>query len=92
VGGLPKPEVQHEVRYRGRIVARLDLAYPGPRLGVEYDGDQHRDRANFRNDLRRGNELQTCGWTVLRFVAADLHDREKVVATVRAALARGSPR
>ena len=86
-GGLPRPVSQYEVRDRGnRVIARLDLAYPGHRLGVEYDGDHHRSRAGFRNDLRRLNELRACGWTVLRFTAADLHRPERVVATVSAAL------
>lgn len=54
VGGLPRPRAQHEVRdAAGRFVARLDLAYPKWRLGIEYDGDQHRDRAAFRADLTR---------------------------------------
>jgi very-short-patch-repair endonuclease len=86
-GGLPRPVSQFEVRDRAnRFVARLDLAYPGHRLGVEYDGDQHRTRAGFRNDLRRLNELRACGWTVLRFTATDLHDPDRVVAMVKAAL------
>jgi hypothetical protein len=86
-GGLPWPQAQFEVRdSANRLVARLDLAYPGHKLGVEYDGDHHRTRTGFRNDVRRLNDLRTCGWTVLRFVAADLHAPESVVATVRAAL------
>ena len=90
-GGLPWPQAQFEVREgANRFVARLDLAYPEHKLGVEYDGDQHRTRAGFRNDVRRLNDLRTCGWTVLRFVAADLHAPEKVVATVRAAIGSGT--
>jgi hypothetical protein len=34
-------------------VARLDLAYPKRRVGIEYDGDHHRDRATFRHDAVR---------------------------------------
>jgi hypothetical protein len=85
-GGLPWPRTQYEVHDNGRFVARLDLAYPRHRLGVEYDGDHHRTRTAFRNDLRRLNDLRTCGWTVLRFAAADLHRPRQVVATVRKAL------
>jgi hypothetical protein len=86
-GDLPWPVTQYEVRDRGnRFVARLDLAYPGRKLGVEYDGDHHRSRVTFRNDLRRLNDLRACGWTVLRFAAADLYDPGRIVATVRAAL------
>lgn len=91
-GGLPRPAVQHEVRRGGRVVARLDLAYPGHRLGVEYDGDHHRGRGVYRNDLRRLNDLRTCGWTVLRFTAGDLRSPGRVVATVREVLGTASPR
>jgi hypothetical protein len=87
-GGLPRPVTQHVVvDDGGRFVARLDLAYAGRRLGIEYDGDHHRDRAAFRRDLRRQNALRACGWTVLRFTAADIYGNpDAVVATVRAAL------
>ena len=88
-GDLPWPVPQFEVRDgTNRFVARLDLAFPGYRLGVEYDGDHHRSRAGFRNDLRRLNELRACGWTVIGFATADLYNPERIVATVRAALGR----
>jgi hypothetical protein len=88
LAGLPCPILQHEVYDRhGRFVARLDLAYRGHRLGVEYDGDHHRDRATFGRDAVRLNALRAVGWTVLRFTADDvLRHPERVVAQVRAAL------
>lgn len=58
-GDLPWPVTQYEVFDAGRFVARLDLAYPDRRLGVEYDGDQHRSTVAFRNDVRRLNALRT---------------------------------
>lgn len=81
-GGLPWPVTQHEVHDGKRFVARLDLAYPEQKVGIEYDGDHHRSRAVFRNDVRRLNDLRACGWTVLRFTAADLYDRRKIVSMV----------
>jgi hypothetical protein len=90
-GGLPRPVTQYEVRApNGMFVARLDLAYPQHKLGVEYEGDHHRGRGAYQSDLRRINNLRTCGWTVLRFVAADLWDHVKLVATVRSALRGGA--
>jgi hypothetical protein len=88
-GGLPRPECQYAVHdASGVFVARLDLAYPAHRLGIEYEGDHHRSRAAFQRDLRRINNLRACGWTVLRFAARDIYgDRARIVATVRAALA-----
>jgi hypothetical protein len=85
-GGMPRPVTQFAVYDDDRFVARLDLAYPRRRLGVEYDGDQHRSRAVFREDVRRLNDLRACGWTVLRFTAADLHRPAAVVGVVERAL------
>ena len=84
-GGLPWPVTQYPVHdARGLFVARLDLAYPGHKLGVEYDGDHHRDREQFQRDLRRINALHACGWTVLRFAAADIfRNPHRVVELVR---------
>jgi len=86
-GGLPRPVTQYEVRTAsGLFVARLDLAYPEHKLGVEYEGDHHRGRGAFQADLRRMNALRACGWTVLRFAARDLREPARLIATVKAAL------
>jgi hypothetical protein len=88
LAGLPEPVVQYEVRDgRGHFVARLDLAYPQQMVGLEYDGDHHRERATFRHDAVRLNRLRLLGWTVLRFTADDvLHNSDRMLAQVRAAL------
>lgn len=90
VGGrLPRPVTQYVVHDDdGRFVARLDLAYPHRKLGIEYDGDQHRSREAFRNDARRLNDLRACGWTVLRFVAADMYQPRNIRDVVAQALVR----
>jgi hypothetical protein len=89
LAGLPAPAEQYEVFDDGVFVARLDLAYPGCRLGIEYDGDHHRDRATFRFDAVRANRLRLCGWTVLRFTADDvLRHRDRLLAQVTTALAQ----
>ena len=87
-GALPKPVTQHVVRTsQGTLVARLDLVYPEHRVGIEYEGDHHRDRAQFQRDMRRLNALNACGWVVLRFGAADIRNNTgAVIAAVRAAL------
>jgi very-short-patch-repair endonuclease len=90
LGGLPRSVTQFTVRTSdGVFVARLDLAYPAKRLGVEYEGDQHRGQGAFQQDLRRQNALGACGWTVLRFGPLDIYrDPGGIVAKVRAALGR----
>jgi hypothetical protein len=88
LSGLPEPVVQYEVwDPNGHFVARLDLAYPTCRVGLEYDGDHHRERATFRHDAVRLNRLKLLGWTVLRFTADDvLHNPGRMLAQIRAAL------
>jgi very-short-patch-repair endonuclease len=75
-GGLPRPVAQVVVRDRyGEFIARLDLAYPMARLGIEYDGGGHRDPAAWRDDLRRQNRLRAVGWTLLRYTAPEVYQR-----------------
>ena len=86
--GLPRPEVQANLRDgRARFIGRADLYYPAARLVLEYDGGNHRDR--LVEDDRRQNLLINAGFRLLRFTAADVHNRPEVVAAqVRGALAR----
>jgi hypothetical protein len=88
LAGLPEPVVQYDVLTPGgRFVARLDLAYPKQRVGLEYDGDHHRDRDTFRSDAVRLNRLRLLDWSVLRFTAGDvLHNPDRMVTQIRAAL------
>jgi len=90
LAGLPEPVVQHDVfDPAGRFVARLDLAYPWAHVGIEYDGDHHRERATFRHDAVRLNRLRLLGWTVLRFTADDVRrNPDRMLAQIRMALKR----
>jgi very-short-patch-repair endonuclease len=90
--GLVVPVLQHPV---GPYV--LDMAYPGIRLGIEYDGREHLAPERAMRDLRRAAYLAAAGWEVLRFPAAEVMRRpSSVAATVReklilAARARRQP-
>jgi hypothetical protein len=88
--GVPAPDLQYVVRDgAGAFVGRADLAWPEQRVLVEFDGDVHRERDVFVDDLRRQNRLVAAGWTVLRFTSADVLGRpDDVIAAIRAALAR----
>ncbi|GAA5145122.1 hypothetical protein GCM10023321_02520 [Pseudonocardia eucalypti] len=69
--GLPKPEVQYEVRDEyGFTLARADLAYPDARLAIEYDGAVHFDRLHNQRDQDRDARLASHGWLTL-WVRAD---------------------
>ncbi len=86
--GLPAPVLQHVIRgRRGEFLGRVDLAWPERLVLVEFDGDVHRERQVFVNDVRRQNGLVLAGWVVLRFTSADLLGRpDWVMATIRRAL------
>jgi very-short-patch-repair endonuclease len=88
--GLPPAHPQWPVTdAAGRIVARLDLAWPGYRLDVEADGvGVHGAPAALYADRQRQNLLAGLGWTVLRFTWEDLRERSGEVARVVAAALR----
>ncbi len=92
-GEVPLPQAQFKVHNDvGRLIARLDGAYPERRLAVEFDGQSFHSapEAVFR-DRRRQNSLELEGWRVLRFTWWDVvHDTKRFVATVRAALLRAA--
>lgn len=91
--GLPRPAAQVVVRdAAGRFVARLDLAYRAHRVGVEYDGDHHRDRGTFRGDVRRLNALAAEGWRVVRVTGGDIpHNLPRIACQIRRLLSEPPP-
>jgi very-short-patch-repair endonuclease len=86
LAGLSRPRAQVSlVDRRGRFLGRTDLYYPDHRLGLEYDGGNHRDR--LAEDNRRQNRLVGDEIRLLRFTAGDiLRSPDVVVAQVRAML------
>jgi len=79
--GVPRPVAQYRVRDNDdNLIARLDLAYPTHRVGVEYDGREHREHGRVTKDSRRDNALAALGWVVLRFTADDVLRQPHVVA------------
>jgi very-short-patch-repair endonuclease len=67
--------------------ARLDLAHPQLRLGLEAEGfEHHGTRRALVKDCRRHVNLALRGWTVLRFGWEDvMYDEEWVVSAVERA-------
>lgn len=86
--GFPWPISQHVVRERdSTFVARVDLAYPELLIAIEYEGDHHRERAQWRADLARRRRLESLGWRYITVTQADLDDPRALFADLRAALA-----
>ena len=87
--GLPAPIAQHEVfDQRGRFVARVDFGWPGLRFAVEYDGAGHVHR--LARDRQRLNALQAAGWRVFFVTATDLHDPQRLLLRIAAAMAQAA--
>jgi hypothetical protein len=64
--GLPPPVRQHQVAIPGRSRPRyLDLAYPGARVAVEYDGRREHGPRQWAADGDREDELAAIGWVRL---------------------------
>jgi very-short-patch-repair endonuclease len=82
--GLPAPHFQFHVRRHGRLIARVDFAYPDIRLAIEVDGfEVHGTPSAFQHDVERQNRLMAAGWTVLRFTWRDVVSRpDWVVAQI----------
>jgi very-short-patch-repair endonuclease len=87
-GGLPAPRVNYVVvqTETGRNV-RLDLAFVEQKLVLEYQGDYHRSRAQWRRDMTRRTRLEAQGWRVMELNADDLLDPDELVARIDATLA-----
>lgn len=91
--GLPEPEVNVRLhRADGRFLAESDLVYRRERVLIEYEGDGHREKRQFRRDITRVEELQDEGWHVVRVTEDDARQHpEATVGRIRRALARRSP-
>jgi very-short-patch-repair endonuclease len=86
-GGLPRPIPQYRVYRNGRVIARLDFAYPDLKIGIEADGfAYHSSRLAWEHDRARRTELTSVGWHLLSFTWDEVEKRPAVVAArVRAA-------
>lgn len=87
--GLPAPKVNHELvdTVTGRGL-RLDLAWPDRRFAIEYQGDGHRTKEQWRRDMTRRENLRLAGWTILELNADDLRDADELIRRIRSGLAR----
>ena len=88
VTGLPSPVPQHEVHVNDRFVARVDLAWPQVKVGVEYDGLWHGNSDQLIRDRRRLNDLQAAGWHIHHVTVSDMRDILTTVDAIRQLLAR----
>lgn len=93
--GLPRAVPQFEVWENGRLIARLDLAWPEQRVWIEFDGRSKyvellRDGettvdAVLREKHREDAVRRLTGWICIRVTWADLYDPERLARRIRRA-------
>jgi len=71
--GLPPPVSQYRVRLPDGRTARLDLAWPEHRVGVEYDGEEHRSPERHADDLDRDALCRDLDWTIHRVTGRQVY-------------------
>ena len=87
--GLPEPTTDLDVfDHRGQFVGCVDLAYPGLRIAIEYEGDQHRtDPRQWQRDIEKHEQLADLGWRVIRVTRDHVFgDPASIVRRVSAAI------
>jgi very-short-patch-repair endonuclease len=81
--GVPEPVRQHRVLQNGRVIARLDMAYPPARVLVELDSWKHHSSpAAFQRDRSRQNAVVIDGWRPLRFTWTDVMSHGRRTASI----------
>lgn len=82
--GFPEPKCNLPVRDpdTGQL-RRIDAAYDCWQIGVEYDGDGHRDRSTWRNEHARRDSLESIGWTLRRLTADDIREPARFLTSLR---------
>ncbi|THG33431.1 endonuclease domain-containing protein [Naasia lichenicola] len=84
LAGMDELTVNDDILDRnGRFLARADLVVRSARLIIEYQGDHHRDPAQWHMDLTRRSKLEAEGWTVVEVGARDLDDPIELAGRLR---------
>jgi hypothetical protein len=88
LGRLPVPDINHTLvdTETGKHL-RPDFTFRKEKVILEYQGDYHRTKQQWRKDMTRRSRLETKGWYVMELNADDLKDPDELVARIRIALA-----
>lgn len=87
--GLPEPRINHALvdTETGKQV-RPDFQFPAYKLILEYQGDYHRTREQWREDMTRRARLEALGWYVMELNADDLDDPVELIQRIQTVLSR----
>jgi very-short-patch-repair endonuclease len=88
-GGLPTPLVNHQIvdSMSGRQV-RPDFRFDEYKTVLEYQGDYHRTKIQWRKDMTRRSRLEADGWKVMELNWDDLQEPHELVRRIRTLLRR----
>jgi hypothetical protein len=80
--GLPRPQVQWVVQdVAARTAVWLDLAWPEPMIGIEYEGDPHTEPEQVLRDVGRYTRLVDRGWRIYRYTKLEVYgEPERIIA------------
>ena len=83
VAGLPRPRINHVLvdTETGKHL-RPDLTFERERVVLEYQGDYHRTRQQWRKDMTRRARLEAMGAYVMELNADDLRDPGELVERI----------
>ncbi|MEV7091481.1 DUF559 domain-containing protein [Amycolatopsis sp. NPDC051045] len=83
--GFPVPEPQYQITdFDGRLIYRLDMAWPSRRIALEYDGyAAHENQGDY--DAERDSRMTARGWLTIRAAAEDLRDSSRLLRELREA-------
>ena len=86
-GGLPTPKINHTLvdTETGRQL-RPDFLFENEKVLLEYQGDYHRTKEQWRKDMTRRSRLEAAGWRVMELNWDDLDDPVELVARIRSLL------
>lgn len=85
--GLPEPELNGDVcDARGVFLACIDLLYRSYRVGIEYQGEGHRER--YASDVERLDALRADGWEMVEVTKTLSRRPGEVAARVERGLRR----
>jgi very-short-patch-repair endonuclease len=86
--GLKGLEVNYPIRTSSGHSYRADLAFPGRKLIVEYQSEQHHNSPEkFRSDMTRASRLQADGWSILLVNSDDLRNPLELITRILRVLA-----
>jgi hypothetical protein len=90
--GFPAPVSQYNVWVHGRFYGRLDAAYPGDRVGLEYQSyEHHAGKLAVDHDNARRRRFRAVNWEIVEVTPADFRNRGLLLApTLWQALRRAS--